>query len=438
MTMGLILVGWDQKMGSIIDATYPESFSISRDLINKILMTHTFSQNLEPEFLEMKYSDFIIFSYCDKTKVHRYGYEMVVLIVNQSEESVAFELKNQFENVKKLGRTSREKRVQEFLAFARTFFKKRLSKKILLIGLPSTGKTTIKNVFFEGSNADGLLASPIEPTRGFSHFIYKWLDLELGLADSSGQEINSYLTPGPDQKLAFGECDAVVYNFDYLRWIEDKETIFKNLDKIIEILQQISSNAQIFVFCHKIDLIEENHRAEEFSKISDEFKNKFNIPLFFTSIDLQFIHLLYKALLHIMSCLSPLSSLIGKMFSKAIGHSTKTLAMLLNKDSSIINQFVSSDYNFSNGIIIKEYYSKANSVLQKIRDNRIEKVQIIGSNSLNILIKNLIGIHDDIEGLVLVSESFNLKELDELSVKIKQELILLESPQKEIVSSVTI
>ncbi|MHA1730219.1 MAG: hypothetical protein ACTSWY_16030 [Promethearchaeota archaeon] len=433
MPLGLILVGWDQKIGSIIDATYPSSFSISREIINKILMTHGFNKEMEPELLEIKYSKYIIFSYCDKTKVPIYGYEMVMLILDEKEELNTFDLKNRFKEVEKLGRTGREKRIQEFLTFSMDFFKKRLSKKILIIGLPSTGKTCIKDVFFEGNDAKKLLEIPLEPTRGFSYYLYNWLDMELGMADSSGQEINSYFIPGPEQKLAFSDCDVVIYNFDYVRWINDKDIIFKNIEKLIKIAKGFSKSVKIFAFCHKIDLIEEDRRVTIYSKIMDEFKGKFDIHLFFTSIEKRFIHLLYKAMQEILNSLSPLSVEIGKILFNTIGHCPRTLGLLLSKQGNIINQFISSDYNFSNGMILKEYYLKANLILRKIKGNRIRSAQIIGIHNLNIIIKNIVGIHNDIESLIIVSESMNQMELKKYGEKIEHKLNILEIPKEEMI-----
>ncbi len=440
MPLGLILVGWDNKIGSVIDATYPQDFSISREIINKILMTHGFSNKLEPELLEIKYINYIVFSYCDKTKVSRFGYEMVMLILDKKEEHSVYDLKKLFQKgVEKLGRTTRDKRIKEFQIFAKSFFQKRLSKKILLIGLPSTGKTTIKKVFFEGSNAQQLLKEPLEPTRGFTHFIYNWLDLELGMGDSSGQEINSYLTPGAfEQEIAFNECDAVIYNFDYIRWTQDKQIIFDNIQKTIDTIKNFSKTAKIFAFCHKIDLIEESKRVSTFSEISEEFKSKFNIPLFFTSINKNHLHLLYKNLQKIISSLSPLSAEIEKILSKTISSKSKTLALLINKEGSVINQYISSDYNFINGMIIKEYYNLTNEILSKFKDNRIDVANVVCTKKLNVLIRNMTGIHQDIDGLIVCSESIKNDELKIVLEEIGEELSKMEILKKEITPNILI
>ena len=86
MPLGLILVGWDNSIGCVVDATYPQSFLISHEIINKILMTHQFSTEVEPELLEIKYKNYIILSYCNKQTIPEFGHEMVMLVLDQHEE----------------------------------------------------------------------------------------------------------------------------------------------------------------------------------------------------------------------------------------------------------------------------------------------------------------------------------------------------------------
>ena len=86
MVKGLILVGWDDSIGCVVDATYPQTFLISHEIINKILMTHQFSTEVEPELLEIKYKNDIIFSYCDKRNIPEFGHEMVMLVLDQHQE----------------------------------------------------------------------------------------------------------------------------------------------------------------------------------------------------------------------------------------------------------------------------------------------------------------------------------------------------------------
>ena len=56
-----------------------------------------------------------------------------------------------------------------------------MSKKILLLGRASVGKSTLKEMILEGKNPDDLLIQSRAPTRGIETSIYSWLDLELSV-----------------------------------------------------------------------------------------------------------------------------------------------------------------------------------------------------------------------------------------------------------------
>ena len=62
--------------------------------------------------------------------------------------------------------------------------------KIVLIGPPGTGKTTIKKVYFEMANPLMLLEHTLEPTKGINSCVYSIFDVSLGVFDLAGQENN--------------------------------------------------------------------------------------------------------------------------------------------------------------------------------------------------------------------------------------------------------
>ena len=191
MVIGLALFSWDQKKGSVLDVKYPKTFELSDSLINKIYMTHAYSQDFEKEeLIEIKYEDQVIFSFCDKTRVPDVGYEIIILINHEKEKINSYNIKRYLINfAKKVFMSSISERNKVFVENAAIFFKKSSAKKILLLGRASTGKTTIKKILFEGKDPKDLLYSPLAPTRGITPSIYSWLDLDLGLFDSSGQEL---------------------------------------------------------------------------------------------------------------------------------------------------------------------------------------------------------------------------------------------------------
>ena len=60
-----------------------------------------------------------------------------------------------------------------------------MGKKIVIIGPPNAGKTTLRKIFFEGENSTSLLENSLEPTHGVESIILK-LKEEIGIFDLAG------------------------------------------------------------------------------------------------------------------------------------------------------------------------------------------------------------------------------------------------------------
>ncbi|MCP4761142.1 MAG: hypothetical protein GY870_05125 [archaeon] len=146
-----------------------------------------------------------------------------------------------------------------------------LTRRVLFIGPPASGKTTLRKVFFEETDPQNIMDNPLEPTRGIENFVYNWLDIDVGIADSSGQEIEKWF--GLDQDLAFNELDAVVFVFDITRYDSDKEFIFADIAETILTKRAHSRHAKIYIFVHKKDLIEEVKIQKKFVQIKGEIRD---------------------------------------------------------------------------------------------------------------------------------------------------------------------
>ncbi|MHA1369439.1 MAG: hypothetical protein ACTSRA_07000, partial [Promethearchaeota archaeon] len=62
-----------------------------------------------------------------------------------------------------------------------------MSKKIIFIGPPGAGKTTLRKIFFEYEFADKLLKHDLEPTYGLESIIVDYGE-KIGVFDLAGQE----------------------------------------------------------------------------------------------------------------------------------------------------------------------------------------------------------------------------------------------------------
>ena len=67
-----------------------------------------------------------------------------------------------------------------------------MSQKIIFIGPPGVGKTTLRRVFFEGESSRKLLEYAIEPTYGKETLILDFSQ-SIGIFDLAGQENERWL-----------------------------------------------------------------------------------------------------------------------------------------------------------------------------------------------------------------------------------------------------
>lgn len=175
-------------------------------------------------------------------------------------------------------------------------------KKVMLVGLPGVGKSTIREVFFQYEDPKELLENSLEPTRGIEHFNYVMSDINLSILDSAGQELDFLLETQPD--LHFTDLDAVVYVVDAADFSKNQKAAYDLLYRIEKVVRFYSPKAKVSLFLHKVDLLKEpelesfksrvkaRHRAYEQTQTTE-------IPLYFTSIKEEYITQLKLAFLNL-------------------------------------------------------------------------------------------------------------------------------------------
>lgn len=430
MILGLVIFSWDQKIGSILDFKYPNNLKLSDHLINKIYMTHAYDENFDKdELIEISYDNQTILSYCDKSRVAEVGYEIVTLIIEEKEKLNLFSIKKQFlEFSKDIIKKKKDKRKDFFQNNIDKFFKKTTTKKILLLGRAGTGKTSIKKIIFEGINPKDLIYSPLEPTRGISPSVYSWLDLTLGLFDTSGQELDYLLENKNDNDhvLAFEGTDIIIYLFDYPTWISNQQEILRDIKRISDDVKEKSFDINIKLFIHKIDLIKKEDRKNELSKITKLIKNQFNYPIFYTSIYPNLIYSLYNAFYDILSSFSRETIYLKEVLNDLINDIPKTLIFITNENDNIIAQAMSKDFNTT---IINHSHKLVAQLIQTFEEislnDNIEHLIISGSMNLNIIMNYLNLQRFNLKNLICISQTLSTNKLIGIVGQIRMNLTKL-------------
>ncbi|MHA1717974.1 MAG: GTPase [Promethearchaeota archaeon] len=304
MPLGTVLFSFDLPQSGegegkcITHCSYPKTFKISRGLQHKISQFFLKSGNKQDEVLELQYGDKIILIYSKKID-HSDSFEILAIILSSDE----IPNKNKFKelilnNINNFYKQDKQDRYLNFESFGGLFFDKNTSKKLLFIGFPSAGKTSIKKTFFDKEDPNSILGDEApEPTRGLVHFIYSWFNAEVGIVDSSGQEFESYVSMGNDVErvMAFEGSDIVIYVFDVSNWKDEEEKVISNLEKIISTKNEIAPNSKIYAFCHKIDLLSSDDK-NNILKVKEILEKSLGIKTTFSSIQPEYIHTLFRSM----------------------------------------------------------------------------------------------------------------------------------------------
>jgi len=129
--------------------------------------------------------------------------------------------------------------------------------KVVFMGPPGSGKTSIRRVFFDGENAEDVLSKPSEPTyweeKKFEH-----IDFFFRVVDLGGQE--AYVDEWHDrlENEVFGSMDAVVFVVD----ASDRKATVKAKDYLRRVVYSAlkysdPSNLKLYILLHKVDLLRE-------------------------------------------------------------------------------------------------------------------------------------------------------------------------------------
>jgi GTPase SAR1 family protein len=149
-------------------------------------------------------------------------------------------------------------------------------RKLLLIGLPGVGKTTLRMTFFEGEDPEQLMRNPPLPTRGRKPETrnYRWIDLQVYTWDCGGQNLDRW--HGDEEYDTFAQTDAIIYMVEPST---DKDNPLatdatKELDRLLDSARKYNGHTtRLFILIHKTDLIPANRKEHVISSIQTALRN---------------------------------------------------------------------------------------------------------------------------------------------------------------------
>ncbi|MHA1728492.1 MAG: GTPase domain-containing protein [Promethearchaeota archaeon] len=415
MPKGTFLIGWDNIKGSFIEAQFPSESVIESSKIIQYLVT---IQSLGTSAnVQINDGENIILLFGIPVRTGITKYDFIVIILEESEKKdipkIQLNLNLEGEDILK---SPIIKRKENFLKFAQNLYQPK-THKIVFIGYPNVGKTTTKMFFFEKLKSKELLETSIPPTMGFETSYYEFIDLNLAIFDSSGQELGRWLNK--NEKLLI-ESDLIIFFFNALNWAKLSEKIKTDLIKLRKLTESnIKITKNIVIFCHKFDLIIDNREKYKADLISEITTLK--IPVFFTSIKNDGNQDLIKGLQLILKEFSPLFTFFNNIMLTLIEETKVKPLFLMDSSFEIIS-------NFSNKFIFDE----SKQIRRFILKNQLDFYQSFQKHcnffvfSLNLKFKTVICInmsilHPNLSYFVINADSFSeLDRIHNIYLKIKR------------------
>ncbi|NHJ49956.1 MAG: hypothetical protein FK733_19345 [Asgard group archaeon] len=158
-----------------------------------------------------------------------------------------------------------------------------LESKVVILGLSQSGKTSIRQVVFEGFTPEATALNPA--TVRINRKLFNLAGGGINLFDIGGQ--TNYLNEvfQQYQDRTFTNVKAAIFVVD----VSDAANLMRSkyyFDLTLKSVLEIATNARIYVFAHKIDVVPMNKREAIIQSISEIFEvdNHDNVEIFATSI----------------------------------------------------------------------------------------------------------------------------------------------------------
>ncbi|MHA1793426.1 MAG: hypothetical protein ACTSVI_12320 [Promethearchaeota archaeon] len=160
-------------------------------------------------------------------------------------------------------------------------------EKLIFVGPPGVGKTTLRKVFFEFESAEELLEFALDPTYGIESIVLNF-GQKIGVFDLSGQENDKWLDT---------EEKEVFYGSTYILCVVDvnmsSSEMVQFANKVCDLRREICPDSMIYFLVHKIDLISRDELKNLKERLVHDLDERNKFKMEFTSIKRRyFLHTL--------------------------------------------------------------------------------------------------------------------------------------------------
>ncbi len=280
-------------------------------------------------------------------------------------------------------------------------------KKIIFIGPPGAGKTSLKKVFFEGESSKKILKQTLAPTLGEESIVLNFQE-KIGIFDLAGQENETWLQNNDNSILIDSSIIIVV--------VDCKESFENNLEfikKVINIRDQIVAEGLIYVLVHKIDLISESELHDLKELLQDRLYYYNYISLAFTSIKREYFPYTFSLFIEILRiCIQ--RKIVSEKSEIEYVYNSVFFLFLINQGNMISKEELQHklriselDFNKTESLLFSRQFIKTNT----IGPTKIYRLTEKGASYLTMLLCNF-----SLENLRLfenISYEKSIKPLDE-------------------------
>lgn len=299
-----------------------------------------------------------------------------------------------------------------------------MATKIVIIGKPEMGKTTIKKVIFEGEDPNELILFPLEATIGIKYSIHEFMNSKVSLIDAPGQSLQFILEDEQKQLIVFGDSSAIIYVFDYPTWISDSQDVIDDIKKIYAIKKKHESDAKIILFLHKVDLLIKKKIGSMLALIKRQIIKQLElpeeIPIYFTSLHPNLIYTTFNAISNTISIFSKDTSTLKEIIKKLLKNLSKTSFFVSNNDDNLVIQETTTDFDNSIMYYIFEKIYQQAKLSEMITLST--KLVSLGSKLLTMRIENIGSFHSNFNNLIIFSEVLEKDDMAGIIDELKKEL----------------